>query len=136
MLLDFFPQKLHSVTVPKNYDKGKIKSLKRNGLILEIATFNHSCTIKNFVLASQMLMAMDSLINVHQMMSSVTSIVEQKVPQSCVTMELLKQHCPVSLPGAERTSGFVLRLISNIVSVNADIKKYNKEQIKHINKYF
>ena len=71
----------------------------------------------NSVWASQMLMVMASLIHVQVrkmdqllILLVVMSIVELRVPQSCVTMALLKQRCLVFKHFVERTSGFVLFL--------------------------
>ena len=95
-----------------------VESRKRIGLILGMVTFSHFYTTKNSAWASQMLMVMASLthVQVHkmdqQLWLKVTSIALLKVLQSCVTMELLKQHYLVSNHFAEdlmlTSSGLVL----------------------------
>jgi len=111
-----------SVLLPVNFwsyllilGRSKLESLKRNGLILDMVIFNHFYTTMNSVWASQMLMVMASLIHVQVckmdqqlILMVVMSIVELRVPQSCATMELLKQHYLVFNLFAERTSGLVL----------------------------
>ena len=95
-----------------------VESLIRNGSILDMVTFSHFCTTKNSVWAFRMLMVMASLTHVHvhkmdqQLWLKVTIIALLKVLQSCVTMELLKQHYLVSNHFAEdlmlTSSGLVL----------------------------
>ena len=82
---------------------------------MDMVTLIHFYTTMNSVWASQMLMVMASLIHVQltkmeqQLIPRVVmSIVELKVHQSCVTMELPKQRCLVFKHFAEKTSGLVL----------------------------
>ena len=117
---------------------------------MDMVTLIHFYTTMNSVWASQMLMVMASLIHVqvHKMEQQliprvVMSIVELKVPQYCVTMELLKQRCLVFKHFAEKTSGLVLFIEirsyfepKNVTRQLFSIEKCKKEQTKHFDKYF